>query len=308
MAQPTDVRIAAVRRFNRFYTRRIGVLEEGLHHTPFTLTTARVLYELAHAEGTTASELSRELGLDAGYVSRILRDLERRGYLERAVSEKDGRQMQLRLTAGGRTAFTELDRGSQTEVGAMLGELTAVDQARLLDSMRIIERLLGGSKEERAVYVLRPPEAGDMGWVVQRHGVLYAEEFGWDARFEALVARVVADYVQQFDARRDRCWIAEQSGEPVGSVFVVKETDTVARLRLLLVEPSARGTGLGSRLVEECIRFSRRAGYTRLTLWTNDVLHAARRIYERAGFEKVRSEPHSMFGENLVGETWDLSL
>jgi GNAT superfamily N-acetyltransferase len=190
----------------------------------------------------------------------------------------------------------------------MLGELTAVDQARLLDSMRTIERLLGGSKEERAVYVLRPPEAGDMGWVVQRHGVLYAEEFGWDARFEALVARVVADYVQQFDARRDRCWIAEQSGEPVGSVFVVKETDTVARLRLLLVEPSARGTGLGSRLVEECIRFSRRAGYSRLTLWTNDVLHAARRIYERAGFEKVRSEPHSMFGENLVGETWDLSL
>jgi DNA-binding MarR family transcriptional regulator/GNAT superfamily N-acetyltransferase len=308
MAQPTDARIAAVRRFNRFYTRRIGVLEEGLHHTPFTLTTARVLYELAHAEGTTASELSRVLSLDAGYVSRILRDLERRGYLERAVSETDGRQVHLRLTAEGRTAFTELDQGSQTEVGAMLGELTARDQTRLLDSMRTIEGLLGGSRGERAAYVLRPPEPGDMGWVVHRHGVLYAEEFGWDARFEALVARVVAEYVQQYDARRDRCWIADHAGEPVGSVFVVKETETVARLRLLLVEPSARGTGLGSRLVEECIRFSRRAGYSRLTLWTNDVLHAARRIYERAGFVMVHTEAHSMFGENLVGETWELSL
>jgi len=303
-----DHEIETVRRFNRFYTRRIGVLNEHLLRSSFTLTTARVLYELAHEAGVTATELSRRLELDAGYVSRILRELEQRGYLERTASETDGRQVRLGLTEPGRSAFAELDARSQAEVGAMLEALKPVERGQLLESIVTIERLLAGEPAGTAMVVLRSPEPGDLGWVVERHGLLYAEEYGWDARFEALVARVVADYVANFDSRLDRCWIAEREGRRVGSVFVVKETATVARLRLLLVEPAARGNGLGRRLVEECIRFSRRAGYMKLVLWTNDVLHAARRIYERAGFHQVKREPHALFGESLVGETWELEL
>jgi DNA-binding MarR family transcriptional regulator/GNAT superfamily N-acetyltransferase len=306
---PRDDCIEGVRRFNRFYTRRIGVLNEHLLSSSFTLTTARMVYELATNEGVTATELSRRLGLDAGYVSRIVRELEQRGYLERKVSVADARQTHLSLTESGRSAFSELDARSRSEVGAMLDALRPGDQARLLESMERIERLLSGeTRGPPSLVVLRSPEPGDLGWVVERHGVLYANEYGWDARFEALVARVVADYVADFDERRDRCWIAERDGERIGSVFVVKETAAVARLRLLLVEPVARGMGLGGRLVEECIRFSRRAGYAKLTLWTNDVLHAARRIYERAGFQRVEQEPHARFGSGLTGETWELRL
>jgi DNA-binding MarR family transcriptional regulator/GNAT superfamily N-acetyltransferase len=309
-----DERIRAVRRFNRFYTRQIGVLQDRMLESPFSLAALRVIYELAHRTDPTAAELGKELGLDAGYLSRILRDLERRGLVERTPSETDGRRSIVRLSDDGRLAFSGFDARSHTEAGTLLDGLSAAEQRRLVDAMRTIESLLGKGVEQtdaRAPYLLRTHQPGDMGWVVHRHGVLYAQEYGWDERFEGLVARIVADFIEKFDPRRERCWIAEREGEIVGSVFLVKhpETpDTVAKLRLLLVEPSARGLGIGRRLVDECTRFARQAGYRKITLWTNSVLHAARRIYEAAGYQLVHEEPHDSFGHHLIGQTWDLEL
>ncbi|MGH7475496.1 MAG: bifunctional helix-turn-helix transcriptional regulator/GNAT family N-acetyltransferase [Longimicrobiales bacterium] len=301
-------RIAAVRRFSRFYTKRIGVLEEGLLRTRFSLAEARVLYELAHHESTTATTLAGELGLDAGYLSRILRRLQRRGLVARTSSPRDGRRKPLALTATGQVAFAELNAASRRDIAAMLDDLSVGDQERLVSAMGAIESLLGAREEQRVPYILRPHQAGDMGWVVQRHGVLYAQEFGWDERFEGLVAEIVAGFIRDFDPKRERCWVAEKDGENVGSVFCVRNADDVAQLRLLLVEPKARGLGIGRRLVQECLAFARRTGYRSIMLWTNDVLHAARRIYEAEGFRLVHEEPHDSFGDDLVGQTWELQL
>jgi len=297
-----------VRRFNRFYTERIGVLKDGLLSSPFSLTEARVLYELAHREQPTASELVKDLGLDAGYLSRILGGFERRGLIERRPSKRDGRRNLLSLTSAGHVAFAPLDERSRQEIGAMLRPLPAPGQRRLIEAMGMIEGLLGAPREPAMTYLLRPHRPGDLGWIVHRHGVLYAQEYGFDERFEALVAKVAAEFVESFDPRRERCWIAERAGEVVGSVLLVRASDEVAKLRLLLVEPEARGLGIGARLVEECERFARAAAYRKVTLWTNSILHAARRIYERAGYRLVRSEPHHSFGRDLVGETWELDL
>ena len=303
-----EQRISTVRRFNRFYTKQIGLLGEGYLETPFSLTEARVLYELAHRERPSATELARELALDAGYLSRILRGFERRRLLRRTRSKADGRQSHLSLTARGRAAFAPLDVRSRADIGGMLARLGPGEQRRLVDAMRTIEALLGGAPAAKAPYVLRPHQPGDMGWVVHRHGALYAQEYGFDERFEALVARVVAKFVDRYDPRRERCWIAEKDGEIVGSVFLVRRSRSVAQLRLLQVEPKARGLGIGERLVAECIRFARQAGYRKITLWTNSVLRVARRVYQTAGFRRVHREKHRSFGRDLVGETWELSL
>jgi DNA-binding MarR family transcriptional regulator/GNAT superfamily N-acetyltransferase len=303
-----DRRVGAVRRFSRFWTRQIGVLQDGYLESPFSLTEVRVLYEFAHREETTASELSKELGLDAGYLSRILRGFEERGLIGKKSSEADGRRSILWLTEQGREAFAPLDTRSHEEVGAMLGGLSPAEQGRLVEAMHTIEGLLGDQPERKVPYLLRPHQPGDMGWIVHRHGVLYAREYGWDERFEALVAEIVAEFIQQYDPKRERCWIAERNGEIVGSVFLVKQSEGVAKLRLLLVEPSARGLGIGRRLVQECVRFAKLTGYGKITLWTNDVLRAARRIYEEAGFRLVYEEPHHSFGHDLVGQTWELEL
>jgi len=307
-ATATDQRATAVRRFNRFYTRQIGVLNEGLLQSPFTLSEARVLYELAQRQGPSASQLSAELGLDAGYLSRMLRRFERCGLIARQRSEADGRRSLVALSRKGRAAFATLDARSHDEVREMLSRLAEPDQRRLLEAMRTVERLLGVPSRPAPGYLLRSHQPGDMGWVVHRHGVLYAQEYGWDEQFEALVADIVAQFLRRFDPKRERCWIAEREGDIVGSVFLVKESDTVAKLRLLLVEPSARGLGIGNRLVTECVRTARRLGYRKLTLWTQQSLHAARRIYQQAGFRLVGSEPHHSFGHDLIGETWDLDL
>ena len=303
-----DWRVEAFRRFNRFYTKRIGVLSAGFLGSPFSLTEVRVLYELAHRKKTTATELGRELGLDAGYLSRILRGFKSRGLIRRERSPADGRQSLLSLTARGRAAFAPLEARQRKEMGALLSGRSAADQAHLLEAMLTIETLLGGASVPQAPLLLRPHQPGDMGWVVQRHGVLYAREWGYDERFEALVARIVAKFIENYDPKRERCWMAERDGEIVGSVFLVKKTKTVAKLRLLLIEPLARGLGLGHRLVGECVRFARQAGYQKLTLWTQSDLEAARHIYEKAGFHVVRRQRHRSFGRDLVAEVWDLKL
>jgi DNA-binding MarR family transcriptional regulator/N-acetylglutamate synthase-like GNAT family acetyltransferase len=304
---PVAARIAAVRRFNRFYTRRIGVLQQGLLASRFSLAEARVLWELAHRDAPTASALGRDLGLDAGYLSRMLRSLAARGLVRKARSAVDGRQSLLSLTPAGRRAFARLDAASAREVGALLAPLPALRQRELTAAMATIERLLAPAAAAPAC-TLRAHRPGDVGWVVHRHGALYAEEYGWDATFEALVAEIGAKFIRDFRPARERCWIAERDGEIVGSVFVVEKSPTVAQLRLLLVEPSARGLGLGRRLTDECIGFARAAGYRKLTLWTNSILHAARRIYETAGFRLVGEEPHRSFGHDLVGQHWELPL
>jgi len=301
-------RAEAVRRFNRFYTKQIGVLHEGLLRSPFSLTEARVIYELAHYEKTTATELSNELGLDAGYLSRILHSFKKRGLIDKQLSQTDGRQSLLTLTEKGQGAFAMLNARSRNEVGAMLSKLSAADQNRLVKAVHTIEGLLGARPEHKVPYLLRPHQPGDMGWVVQHHGVLYDEEYRWDEQFEALVAGIVAKFVQNYNPKQERCWMAEMEGEVVGSVFLVKHSKKVAQLRLLLVEPRARGLGLGTRLVSECVRFARQAGYRKIMLWTNSVLLAARHIYEKAGFRLVHEEPHQSFGHDLIGETWELKL
>ena len=303
-----DRRAGDVRHFNRFWTRQIGVLREGYLESPFSLTEVRVLYELAHREETTASELGEELGLDAGYLSRILRGFEEHDLIHKRLSETDGRRRLLRLTKRGREAFDPLEARSRSEIGAMLGDMSIAEQERLVGAMRTIERLLSGRPDLVVPYLLRPHQPGDMGWVVHRHGVLYAREYGWDEHFEALVAEIVAKFIRQYDPKLERCWIAERDGEIVGCVFLVRESEEIAKLRLLLVEPEARGLGIGSRLVEECIRFARQTGYRKITLWTNDVLNSARRIYEAMGFQLVHEKPHHSFGHDLVGQTWELML
>jgi DNA-binding MarR family transcriptional regulator/GNAT superfamily N-acetyltransferase len=308
-----ETRVDAVRRFNRFFTRRIGVLREGLLHSPYSLAEARILFEVAQRDlALTASDLSRDLGLDPGYLSRMLARLEQQGLVEKVRSETDARRRLLSLTPEGKEAFSSLDARSREEVAEMLGDLSEGDQRCLLEAMRTIEDVVdeGSARGFKfsEPFFLRQHEPGDMGWVVHRHGVLYAEEYGWDERFEALVARIIADFVNDYDPARERCWIAEMGGEIVGCVFVVRASDTVAKLRLLLVEPEARGLGLGGRLVEECIRFARSRGYEKLTLWTNSVLGAARRIYEEHGFELVEEEEHHSFGKDLVGQNWELTL
>ena len=302
--------ISAVRRFNRFFTRQIGVLREGLLHSPYSLTEARIIYELAHRDVVTAADLGRELGLDAGYLSRSVSRLEQQGLLDRFPSESDGRQRLLRLTPAGEQAFALLDKRARDEVAEMLHNLSAEEQQRLLTSMQTIESVFDQGKSFKFAepFFLRSHESGDMGWVTHRHGVLYRQEYGWDERFEALVAQIVSDFINNYNPARERCWMAEMGGEIVGSVFVVQASETVAKLRLLLVEPKARGLGLGSRLVAECIRFARRNGYKTMLLWTNSILVAARRIYERAGFKLVTQEAHHSFGHDLIGETWELSL
>src|SRR2546421_8691595 len=303
-------RVTAVRRFNRFYTRQIGLLQETLLRSPFSLTEARVLYELGNRAPTHATALGQELGLDAGYLSRILRGFERRGLLARTPSHTDRRQSVLALTAQGRNAFARLDAASRPEIRALLEQCPAGDQARLVGSMHTIEQLLGAPPptDRAAAYRLRRHRPGDMGWVVHRHGVLYAREYRWDARFEALVAEIRRKFLKRYDPKRERCWIAELEGEIVGSVFLVHRSHRIAQLRLLLVEPSARGRGIGARLVHECVGFARRVGYRKIMLWTNDVLHAARHIYEKAGFHLVREERHHSFGHDLLGQTWERTL
>jgi DNA-binding MarR family transcriptional regulator/GNAT superfamily N-acetyltransferase len=299
-------RVAAVRAFNRFYTGVIGVLDEGLLDSPYSLTEARVIFELAQRERTEVPELRRRLGLDAGYLSRILARFAADGLVRRDRSAADGRRQVVRLTTAGRRAYRTLDRRSAEQVGKLLAPLPPEGQARLVGAMATIHDLLG--EAQPVGYVLRAPRPGELGWVVQRHGALYAAEYGWDQTFEALVAQVVGDYATGRDPAREAAWIADRGGEPVGSVFCVRKDDEMAQLRLLLVEPSARGLGIGAGLVEECLRFAQAAGYRRIVLWTNDVLHAARRIYERAGFTLVASTPHHSFGRDLVGQTWERAL
>lgn len=295
-----------VRQFNRFYTRRIGVLHEHLLESEYSLTEVRILYELAHRTAVTGADLCRLLGLNAGYVSRVIGGFEKKGLLAKTRSEADARVSQLELTARGRKTFQPLNDASREEVMAMLRQLSGPAQDQLVDAMDQIRGLL--NEEVASSYVLRDPRPGDMGWIIHRQGLLYAREYGWNIEFEALVADIVARYVRDFDPRTDRCWIAEKDGKVVGSVFVVRHDDATAKLRLLYVEASARGLGIGHRLVDECLRFARQAGYRKMVLWTNSVLVDARRIYEKAGFRLVEEEAHHSFGKDLTGQTWSLDL
>ncbi len=300
--------IERVRRFNRFYTRLLGLLEEGLLHSEYSLTEVRVLYELAHRESLTASALCRELGLDAGYLSRLLKKFESRGLILRGASGSDARQALLTLTPVGRDAFAPLDHAARAQVADLIAPLSPAGVRRLVGAMSTIEQALAGDPYDPVPYILRPPHVGDIGWIVHRHGVLYAQEQGWDATFEALVGRIASDFVLQHDPSRERCWVAERRGEVVGSIFLVRESNAVAKLRLLYVEPSARGLGIGSRLTAECVGLAREKGYEKLVLWTNDVLVSARRIYQANGFRLVGEERHHSFGKDLVGQHWELSL
>lgn len=307
MPPETRKRVASVRAFNRFYTNVIGVLHSGLLDTPYSLTEARILFELAQRDTTEVAELRRVLDIDAGYLSRILSRFEADGLAVRERSAEDARRQLIRLTGQGQTAFSALDARQDEDVAGLLATMSDEHQRRLLGAMSGIRELLGDTRSEG--YVLRPPGPGDLGWVVNRHGVLYAEEYDWDATFEALVARVVSDYASDHDPAREAGWIAEADGEPAGCVFCVRgDDDATAKLRLLLVEPSARGRGIGAGLVAECMRFARQAGYRRMTLWTNDVLDSARRIYQGAGFELVDEEKHHSFGHDLVGQNWARAL
>jgi DNA-binding MarR family transcriptional regulator/GNAT superfamily N-acetyltransferase len=315
MTDPDLTRVEAIRRFNRFYTRRIGVLHEGLSASKFTLTESRLLWELAHRDVLTATELARDLDLDAGYLSRLLRSFKERGLIKSARATADARHQHLSLTAAGKRAFAPLNARSQADVNALLVTLGEAQQQQLLASMSNIEQLLGEATRMRPV-LLRQHRPGDMGWVIARHGALYADEYAFGAGFEALVARIAADFLERFDPKREACWIAERDGANVGSVFLVQARDEtthalidgVAQLRMLLIEPSARGLGLGERLVDECQRFARRAGYRKIMLWTNAILLAARGIYTKQGYVLVKSEQHHSFGHDLVGEIWELTL
>jgi len=298
--------VAAVRAFTRFYTRQVELLSENLLGSGFTLAEARVLYELAHRPGVTATDLARELGLDPGYLSRILKGFAGRDLIQRETAQGDARRSALRLTAAGREAFAPLDAASARQVGALLDLLPPAEADRLVGAMGTVRELLGEQAAEPVT--LRGFGAGDLGWIAHRQGLLYATEYGWDASFEALVAEIMAAFVKTHDPARERAWIAERGGVVLGSVFAVRDTDEVAKLRLLYVEPSARGLGLGRRLVETCIAFAREAGYRTLTLWTNDILASARRIYETVGFELVSAERHRSFGQDLTGQYWKLTL
>jgi DNA-binding MarR family transcriptional regulator/GNAT superfamily N-acetyltransferase len=300
--------VDAVRRFNRFYTRRVGALRAGLLGSPHPLPEARLLYELGSRGTCSASDLGRELDLDAGYLSRLLHSLKRRGLLSSRRAKADARRSELSLTAKGRKAYAQLDSRSRDEVAGMLGGLAGAERERLVGAMQAVEGLLEGKASADHSISLRGHRPGDIGWVVSRHGALYAAEYGWDGRFEALVAEIAAAFIQRFDPKLERCWIAELDGEPVGSVFVVKQSAGVAKLRLLLIEPHARGRGLGHRLVRECIAFARDKGYRKLVLWTQSNLAAARAIYKAEGFVLKSTEKHHSFGARLTGEYWELNL
>ncbi len=301
--------VRAVRSFNRFYTKQIGVLHQGWLGSEFSLPEARVLYEVAHRAQPTASEVGKELGVDAGYLSRLLRTLQARGYVRRTRSSADARRAHLSLTAKGKTTFARLEQQTNEEVAGRLRRLAPTDRRRLVAAMQVIEGLLEARPARVASYVLRPPQAGDFGWVVHRHAALYAEEWGYNVEFEALVAEIVAAFVRNLRPAQERCWVAEKDGELVGSVFLVRQSKTIARLRLLIVEPSARGLGIGSRLIDECVRFAKQAGYRTITLWTHSELDAARRLYRKAGFKVTAKETHDSFGRTgLVSETWKLAL
>jgi DNA-binding MarR family transcriptional regulator/N-acetylglutamate synthase-like GNAT family acetyltransferase len=297
-----------VRQFNRFYTKQIGVLQEGLLKSDLSLTEVRVLYELAHRSDPTATIVADELGLDPGYLSRILRRFEKKRLIERQPSASDGRQSILRLTKPGHEVFGALNARADNQIREMLSTLPEDRKQRLVHAMNIIEEVLAPSSDRDRSFILRMHQPGDMGWIVHRHGVLYATEYRWDERFEALVARVTADFIENFDPKQERCWVAEKNGEIVGCVFLVKKTERVAQLRLLLVEPAARGLGLGTRLVDECVRFARQAGYRKIFLWTNKVLTAAQHIYKTAGFHVTHEERHRLFGDEQIGQTWELEL
>jgi DNA-binding MarR family transcriptional regulator/GNAT superfamily N-acetyltransferase len=313
-------RIAAVRRFNRFYTRQLGVLRKNYLDSPYSLGEARLLYEIAQRRSPTATEIVRALDLDAGYLSRVLQNFEKRGLIQRKVSARDTRQSHVALSAAGRKAFAPLNRRSQREAGATLEKLKPADQTRLVEAMNTIETLLGAQADAKpsaqadgkplkaSQIKLREPVPGDFGWIVTRHAELYAQEYGWVAPFEGVCAQIVADFVNNHDRKRERCWIAEIGGERVGTVMLAKDSAHVARIRLLLLEPQARGIGLGARLVGECIHFARRAGYRKITLWTHSVLTAARHIYQQAGFKLMRTERHRSWGKPVVSEHWDLVL
>src|SRR6516165_7019623 len=299
--------VAAIRGFNRFYTRQIGVID-GTASSPFSLAEARVLYELSHREQPTATDIRKELGLDAGYMSRILREFERRKLVTRERSRTDERQKFLSLTTKGRRVFARLDERSSRDVAAMLQELSPGARKELVDSAQTIRRLLGDKLEPKVPYLLRQHQPGDLGWIVHRQAILYAEEFGWDGTYEALAGEIVAQFIKNYDPNRERCWIAEKDGERVGGAFVAKVSDDIAQLRLLHVESQARGLGIGKRLVEECVRFARQAGYQKMTLWTQSNLYAARHIYKQSGFQVVREQQHHSFGKDLTAETWELNL
>lgn len=303
-----DARVDAVRRFNRFYTRRLGLLKNGYLNSALSLAEIRVLYEIAHRDRATAADIARDLELDPGYLSRMLGGFARRGLIRKTKSDQDARQSHLALTPRGKTTFAPLERRSHQDIAGMLDKLSGTDQARVVTAMETIEQLLAREGAPPTPIRLRPPAPGDIGWIVSRHGSLYAEEYGWGSGFEAAVAEIAANFLKNFDSRRERCWIADMDGRPVGSIVLVRDSDEVARLRLLLVDPAARGHGLGTRLTQECIGFARAAGYARITLWTHRVLTAARRIYERAGFKIVAQSTHASFGKELVDETWELAL
>jgi DNA-binding MarR family transcriptional regulator/N-acetylglutamate synthase-like GNAT family acetyltransferase len=299
--------VAAIRAFNRFYTARIGALRDGLLATAHPLPEARVLFELGQADATDVADLRLTLDLDGGYLSRLLGRLEAQGLVERERSSADGRRQRVALTERGHAAYATLDERSAAEIGALLDGLGAADRRRLLDAFRVVREVLEGAPRPEH-FVLRPPRSGDYGWVVARHGALYAREYGWDETMEALIARIVADYVERRDARREAAWIAEVGGRPAGSVFCMRRDDRTAQLRLLLVEPEARGMGIGGRLIDECVRFARGVGYAEIKLWTNDVLVDARRLYERAGFTLAREARHRAFGHDLVEQDWSRPL
>ena len=311
--------VDTVRRFNRFYTSQIGVLQEKLLHTQFSLTEGRVLYEIAYHGDTgtlrtappTAADLAKALDIDGGYLSRILQRFTRRRLVTRTTSEADARQAHLALTARGQAALAPLQQLARDEVAVMLRHLSATERERVVDAMRLIRRSLGGPGSEaiaESAFTLREHRAGDMGWIVSRQSALYAEEYGWTTEYEALAADIVAQFLKTYDPARERCWIAERNAAPVGAVMIVKHSDSVAKLRLLHVEEAARGLGIGKRLIGECVRFSRAAGYKKLTLWTQSNLLAARHLYKAAGFARVAEEPHHSFGKDLVAETWELAL
>ncbi len=302
----SETTVAAIRRFSRFYTAQLGLLDEGLLHTRFSLTEARVLYELAHQPAQTATGLIRDLAIDPGYLSRILKSFEQCGLITRSPAPEDARQALLHLTEAGRTAFAPLDQGSRHQILAMIGHLPPSESAQLVEAMQTVERLM--AQRPAGDVILRRHRLGDIGWIAHRQAILYAQEYDWDQGYEILAAEILAGLVKSFDPEHEQSWIAERNGSVLGSVFVVRATEAVAKLRLLYVEPAARGLGLGRRLVDECIDFARAKGYRTLVLWTNDVLVPARRIYQQAGFICVAREPHHSFGKDLVGETWELAL
>ena len=312
MPEPGKPLVAAVRRFNRFYTRHIGVLRKGYLDSPYSLGEMRVLYEIAHGDAPTASDVARALDLDAGYLSRVLRNFEKKGLISRKTSATDARQSHLCLAKRGEKVYAPLESRSQEQTAGMLGKLTPAQQAQLVAAMSEIEALVGDTPprtgDGKPVYTLRGPRPGDFGWIVSRHAELYAQEYGWGEPFEGLCAQIVADFANTNDPARERCWIAEIDGENVGTVMLVKDSDEVARIRLLLIDPKGRGLGLGTRLVDECVSFARTAGYKQITLWTHSVLTAARHIYEKAGFTLTSSEKRHTWGKDVVAEFWDLKL